>query len=438
MSGIAQVLLTLGYKVSGSDLKRSAVTAALAKRGAKIFIGHKAENIGSAHVVVVSSAVKEDNPEVISARLSSLPVVPRGEMLSELMRLKYGIAVAGTHGKTTTTSLIATILASAGLDPTIVVGGRVNSFKTNARLGKGEFLVAEADESDRSFLKLTPTIAVITNIDPEHMENYKNFEHVKETYIEFANKVPFYGAVVACIDHPEVKSVISSIKRKVITYGINGGEYCANNISQKGMQISFDAFFKGKPLGTVKLAMPGKHNVLNALAAIAVAMEMDVPFAKVKRGLSLFKGIERRFQVLLEDAPMIVSDYAHHPKEIDAVINSTREGWPDRRLLCVIQPHRFSRLKSLFGEFAHVLTKPDVTFILPVYSAGEARIENMTSEHLCQSALLARKDSRSIRYVEGKEKLFVLLKSEAKENDMILFLGAGDIWKTAKEYAEQY
>lgn len=436
MSGIAQVLLTLGYHVTGSDLKKSSVTALLVKRGAKVMMGHKAENIGSAHVVVISSAVKPDNPEVVAAKEKGIPIVPRAEMLAELMRLKYGIAIAGTHGKTTTTSLVATILTSAGLDPTMVIGGKVNSFKTNARLGKGEFLVAEADESDRSFIKLSPTIAVITNIDPEHMESYRDFQHVRETYASFANKVPFYGTVIACVDHPEVKTLLPHIERKIVTYGVDGGDYTAKNISQHEGVIKFTVIVKGKEMGEVSLAIPGRHNVLNALASIAVATELDVPFAKIKTGLAKFKGIERRFQVLLKkkNGPMIVTDYAHHPKEIEAVLGSAREGWSDRRVVCVMQPHRYTRLSSLFDQFAAVLTKPDLTVLMPVYSAGESQIEGVNSVKLYDEIEKIKKEG--IYYFETKEEMFNAVKKLSRSNDLILFLGAGDVWKMGKEFAK--
>ncbi len=438
MSGIAQVLLTLGYKVTGSDLKRSATTAQLSKRGAKIMIGHKEENVGNAHVVVISSAVHSDNPEVVAAKRVGIPVVPRAEMLSELMRLKYGIAIAGTHGKTTTTSLVATILTDAGLDPTMVIGGKVNSFKTNARLGKGEFLVAEADESDRSFLKLTPTIAVVTNIDPEHMENYRDFDHVMETYAAFANKVPFYGAVVACVEHPNVKKLIPQLERRVVTYGINEGDFTAKNIEQHKGVLTFDVVFKGKELGSLSLAIPGRHNVLNALAATAVAFELEVPFAKIKKALGKFKGIERRFQVLLKkkNLPMIVTDYAHHPKEIEAVLRAAREGWRDSKIICVMQPHRFTRLSSLFDDFVSVLTKPDVLVVVPVYAAGEAPIDGATSEKLAAAVLGLRGDAENIIYAKDKEEMFAKVKGLAEQGDIVLFLGAGDIWKMGKEFAK--
>ncbi len=439
MSGIAQVLLTLGYRVSGSDLKKSAVTTQLIKRGAKIMIGHKKENIGSAHVVVISSAVHGDNPEVIAAKEKAIPVVSRAEMLAELMRLKYGIAVAGTHGKTTTTSLIATILATAGLDPTMVIGGKVNSFRTNAKLGKGEYLVAEADESDRSFLKLSPTIAVITNIDPEHMESYRNFEHVLETYASFANKVPFYGVVVACHDHPEVRKLLPEISRKVVTYGIEGGDFRATGIVQKGAVMEFEATENGKVLGNISLSAPGVHNVLNALAAIAVAKELDVPFAKIKQGLSKFKGIERRFQILHEgdDSPTVVTDYAHHPREIEAVLNAAKKGWPAKRIICVMQPHRFTRLSSFFADFVSALNIPDAVILMPVYAAGEKPVNDITARTLFDNLVKKRGNNKRTLYVEEKEEMFNACRGTASSGDLILFLGAGDIWKMAKEFVRQ-
>ena len=435
MSGIAQVLLTLGYHVTGSDLRRSAVTTQLAKRGAKVFIGHKGTNIVGAHVVVISSAVHENNPEVKEARSLGIPVVPRAEMLSELMRLKYGIAVAGTHGKTTTTSLIATIMDTAKLDPTMVIGGKVNSFRTNARLGKGEFLVAEADESDRSFLKLSPTIAVITNIDPEHMENYRDFDHVKEAYASFANKVPFYGAVVACVDHPEVKRLLPRLERRIVTYGLDEGNWTASDIEQLHGVLRFTAAFNGKEEGELRLELPGRHNVLNALASIAVARELDIPFKTIQKGLARFKGIERRFHILKRE-PMIVTDYAHHPKEIEAVLSATEENWPERRVFCVMQPHRFTRLAALFDEFVSVLKRPQSLVIMPVYSAGEAPIEGANSNRLFEELKKNRNGASFTAFVKDKKEMFEVVKKNADEGDIILFLGAGDVWKMGKEFVK--
>jgi len=439
MSGIAQVLITLGYCVTGSDLKKSSTTDQLKRRGAKIFIGHKEKNIGDAHVVVISSAVNNSNPEVIAAKENGIPVVPRAEMLAELMRLKYGIAIAGTHGKTTTTSLVATILDKAGLDPTMVVGGKLNNFRTNARLGKGEFLVAEADESDRSFLKLTPIIAVITNIEPEHMENYRDFDHVCEAYVSFANKTPFYGSVIACIDHPQVKKLLPQIERRVITYGLKEGDYTASDIKQAGASLEFNVHYQEKLLGRVKLVLTGRHNVLNALAAIAVAMELEVPFSKIAKGMKSFKGIERRFQFLLnkKDMPMVVTDYAHHPSEIKVILDAVKEGWPSKRVMCVVQPHRYSRLKNLFNEFAEILSKPDFTIVTPVYSAGEKNIEGISSERLVEKILEFRTNGNPVVFTPDNEKLFDLIKNTATPDDIILFLGAGNIWMTGKEFVKR-
>ncbi len=439
MSGIAQVLITLGYCVTGSDLKKSSTTDQLKRRGAKIFIAHKEKNIGDAHVVVISSAVNNSNPEVIAAKENGIPVVPRAEMLAELMRLKYGIAIAGTHGKTTTTSLVATILDKAGLDPTMVVGGKLNNFRTNARLGKGEFLVAEADESDRSFLKLTPIIAVITNIEPEHMENYRDFDHVCEAYVSFANKTPFYGSVIACIDHPQVKKLLPQIERRVITYGLKEGDYTASDIKQAGASLEFNVHYQEKLLGRVKLVLTGRHNVLNALAAIAVAMELEVPFSKIAKGMKSFKGIERRFQFLLnkKDMPMVVTDYAHHPSEIKVILDAVKEGWPSKRVMCVVQPHRYSRLKNLFNEFAEILSKPDFTIVTPVYSAGEKNIEGISSERLVEKILEFRTNGNPVVFTPDNEKLFDLIKNTATPDDIILFLGAGNIWMTGKEFVKR-
>jgi UDP-N-acetylmuramate--alanine ligase len=439
MSGIAQVLLTLGYHVTGSDLKKSHVTSSLARRGAKVMVGHRKANVEGAHVVVVSSAVHADNPEVTAAREKGIPIVPRAEMLAELMRLKYGIAIAGTHGKTTTTSLVATILSSAGLDPTMVIGGIVNSFKTNARLGKGEFLIAEADESDRSFIKLTPTIAVITNIDREHMENYRDFDHVRETYLSFANKVPFYGCVVACCEHPEVKKLLAKIERRVVTYGEKTGDFTARNIKQSEGTISFDVVRHGKALGRVSIASPGRHNVLNALAAIAVALELDVPFSKVRAGLKKFKGIERRFQIFLnkKGRSLVVTDYAHHPKEIEAVLSSARDGWPKRRVTCVMQPHRYTRLQSLFDDFVSVLKSPEQLIIMPVYPAGERALPGASSERLFKETAKKRRGHYVTLMARDKEEMFELVKKNTGEDDIVLFLGAGDVWKMGKEFARR-
>ena len=438
MSGIAEVMLNLGYQVSGSDLKRSPVTLRLKKRGARIFYGHKAKNMAGANLVVVSSAVGASNPEVSQARKESVTVIPRAEMLAELMRLKTNVAVAGTHGKTTTTSLIGTIVSEAGLDPTLIIGGRVNNLRGNARLGKGEFLIAEADESDRSFLKLTPTIAVITNIDPEHMENYEDFKDVCASFTEFANKVPFYGAVVACADHPEVRKILPTINRRVVTYGLKGdAEYTATHVTQEGLNMSFDVHHKTERLGRASIRQPGIHHVSNALAAIVVARELDIPFSKIVRGLKKFSGVERRFQILRAAHPMIIDDYGHHPVEIEATLQAARAGWPGFKIVVVMQPHRFTRLRLLFDDFATVLSKADWIGILPVYAAGESPIAGFTSERLAER-IRTMKSCSTVHFAKNLQEFAPVLKQWADEKTILLCLGAGDISKMAKDLAKKW
>lgn len=436
MSGIAEVLLNLKYRVSGSDLKPSATTRRLRRRGAIVHYGHAARNIDDAHVVVISSAVAQDNPEVIAARQSGVPVVPRAEMLAELMRLKYGIAVAGTHGKTTTTSLIAHVMAKTGLDPTIVIGGRVKAWRTNARVGRGEFLVAEADESDRSFLRLDPTIAVVTNIDPEHMENYRDFDHVRQSYTDFADRVPFYGSVVGCLDHPEVRALLHRLERRVVSYGFAAdAEFTARDVRQVGDRLEFTVYRRGRVLGRSVLRMAGRHNVTNALAAIAVATELDVPFRKVAKALSTFGGIERRFEILSRRGPLVVNDYAHHPAELAAVIQAARDGWGDRRLVVVHQPHRYTRLQALFADFVNVLGRADVAILMRLYEASERPIPGVSARKLW-GTLRRKHPTKTILYAETPATIAELVRDVARKNDVVLFLGAGDIWKVAKAFVK--
>jgi UDP-N-acetylmuramate--alanine ligase len=435
MSGIAEILLTLGLTVTGSDIKKSAVTQRLARHGAKIWSGHDRKNVEGAHVVVTSSAVSDSNPEVRQAHKQGIPVVPRAEMLAELMRLKYGIAVAGTHGKTTTTSLIAQVFDKAGLDPTMIVGGKVKSLRGNARLGKGEFLVAEADESDRSFLKLSPTIGVITNIDPEHMENYRDFEHLKDAFVDFANKVPFYGSIICCTDHPVVKKILPKIVRRVVTYGEDDADYVAKGILQAKDRLSFDVIHQGHDLGKIKLPMAGRHHAKNALAAIAVGRELDIPFNTIKKALEGFKGVARRFEVLHNSGPIVVDDYGHHPVEIAATLSAAREGWPDHRLIAVIQPHRYTRLSSLFDEFVGALKSADSILVMDVYPAGEKPIRGATGLRLCE-AIRKHYPKKFVTLTETPEKVISTLKTWCGEKDLILFLGAGDITKVAHTFAK--
>ncbi|MBI5300267.1 MAG: UDP-N-acetylmuramate--L-alanine ligase [Deltaproteobacteria bacterium] len=437
MSGIAEVLLNLGYQVSGSDLKKTQMTNRLKKRGAKIFLGHNRDHIGNSQVVVTSSAVQTDNPEVKEARRLNIPIVPRAEMLAELMRMKQGIAIAGTHGKTTTTSMIATILQEAGLDPTMIIGGKLNSLRSNARLGKGELLVAEADESDQSFLKLNPVMAVITNIDPEHMENYSSFAQVKNCFTNFANKVPFYGCVVACADHPQVRNIFPDLTRRLITYGIKmEADYTAKNISQDKGLMTFDVFYQGELLGKAKLEQPGVHHVGNALAAIAIARELDVPFSKIVQGLKKFKGIGRRFEILKKENPMVVDDYAHHAVEIDATIAAAKKGWPDYKIAVVFQPHRYSRLKLLWDDFIKVLSKADLGVVLPVYAAGEKPIAGITGQNFFME-LQKKHPKFPVTYAESLAEVSAALKPWVSEKTMILFLGAGDITKMGRDFVKR-
>ncbi len=433
MSGIAEVLLNLGYVVSGSDQRASETTRRLKRRGAKIFYGHKASAVEGAHVVVVSAAIGSKNPEVVAARDAGIPVVARAEMLAELMRLKYGIAIAGTHGKTTTTTMVAQVLAGGRLDPTIVIGGKVNGWRTNARLGKGDFLVAEADESDRSFLRLTPTIAVITNIDPEHMENYRTFAAVKKAYLSFAERVPFYGAVVGCIDHPVVRELMQRTRRPVVSYGLDPKAYfSATDISQNRDRMVFTVRCNRVALGQIKLRAVGHHNVKNALAAVAVGRFLKIPFSDIAQALGKFKGIERRFEILHSRGPLVVNDYAHHPIEIMATLEAVKGGWRGRKVILVHQPHRYTRLLRLWKDFISVLATADVVVLLPLYPAGERAIPGVSSRKLL-AQLRTRYPKLATHYVSEAQSLTKLLSSIVDKESILLFLGAGDIWKIARK-----
>lgn len=434
MSGIARVLFNLGYRVTGSDLRTSDTTKKLSQLGIKIFKGHNKKNTAGAHVVVTSSAVPESNPEVREAKRMQIALVPRAEMLSELMRMKYSVAVAGTHGKTSTTSLVGSVLYAAGFDPTLIIGGKVNKLGGNARLGKGEFLVAEADESDRSFLKLHPTIAVITNIDPEHMENYRNFDDLKNTFVEFANRVPFYGAAIVCASHPVVREILPRISRPCVTYGAKDADYTASGVEQSGNCLTFSVSRRGKRLGAVSLKMAGRHNALNALAAIASAMHLDIPFSTIRRAISEFEGISRRFEILSNGGPIVVDDYAHHPVEISATLAAARAGWPKKRVVAVIQPHRYSRLSHHFDGFVSSLKTADAVFVMDVYPAGERPLKNYTGETLCKS-LKKKYPGKVVRFVPGAEEVTEALTSFLEKRDIVLFLGAGSVTKTARGFA---
>lgn len=437
MSGIAEVLLNLGYEVSGSDTKESNNTEYLRGLGAIIHIGHQEGNLAQADVVVTSSAIQSGNPEVEAARRRKIPVIRRAEMLAELMRMKYGIAIAGTHGKTTTTSLVASILEYANVDPTVVIGGRLNSTNRNAKLGQGEFLVAEADESDGSFLKLSPTIAIVTNIDPEHLDYFGDMDHVRTAYLNFLNKVPFYGLNIICLDHEELQAMIPKLEKRFVTYGLNTqADLQANAIEYGAGETSFELIAYGNSLGRFSFRMLGQHNVLNCLAACAVAFELDIPADTVRNALSQFDGIQRRFQFWYRsDDLMIVDDYAHHPAEIKATLAGARSAFRRKRLVGIFQPHRYSRVRDLYQEFVTSFYQVDILFVMDIYAAGEAPIEGIHSEGLAQ--IIREHGHGDVRYVARREDLMQQLRELCSPNDLILTLGAGDIWTVARDLAKE-
>ncbi|MCW9031068.1 MAG: UDP-N-acetylmuramate--L-alanine ligase [Gammaproteobacteria bacterium] len=443
MGGIAEVMLNLGYDICGSDINQNAVTQHLTQLGADISYGHAAENLRNCDVVVVSTAVKKGNPEVIAAHEQRIPVVPRAEMLAELMRFRYGIAVAGTHGKTTTTSLVASVLAEGEFDPTFVIGGRLNSAGTNARLGESHYLVAEADESDASFMHLQPMMAVVTNIDADHMETYGgDFENLRQTFIEFLHHLPFYGLAILCIDDEEIRNVIPHINRPIITYGFSeDADIRATNLEQKGNQTFFSvAKENNENWLDITLNMPGEHNVLNALAAIAVANEIGVDAKAIQQALLRFEGIGRRFEINGEykvgDAKVLhVDDYGHHPREVSATIQAIRSGWPDNRLVVAFQPHRYTRTRDLFEDFTAVLSNVDALLLLEVYSAGEAVIAGADGRSLAR-AIRARGQVEPV-FVENIEDLSATLKGILKDGDILLTLGAGNIGAAASKLKEE-
>lgn len=429
MSGIAEVLLNLGYTISGSDLKLSPITERLAALGARVQEGHDASNVAGANALVVSSAVDEANPEVLEARRMQIPVIPRGELLAELMRLKYGVAIAGSHGKTTTTSMAATILNHAGLDPTVVVGGRVGTMGgSNARVGRSDFLVVESDESDRSFLKLAPILAVVTNIDREHLDCYASLDDIRASFIEFVNKVPFYGAAIVCLDDENVQSILPAIRRRTITYGTTAqADLQAGEIGCGHFASDFRLHFRGQDLGRFHLAIPGEHNVLNAMAAVAVAMELEVKPDAIREALAAFSGVDRRFQVRgRERGVTVIDDYGHHPTEVRATLAGARLcGF--RRVHVLFQPHRYSRTYHLMDEFGGAFHQADSLFVLDIYAASEKPIEGVTAEALVER--VRQFGHRSVEYVGTMERGVEALLAEAREGDLVLTLGAGNVWQ---------
>ncbi|PSL16622.1 UDP-N-acetylmuramate--L-alanine ligase [Marinobacterium halophilum] len=442
MCGIAEVLLNQGYEISGSDIRPSATTERLQALGAEIFMGHAESNVARADVVVTSTAVKAENPEVAAARELRIPVVRRAEMLAELMRYRHGIAVAGTHGKTTTTSLMASIMAEAGLDPTFVIGGRLNSAGTNAQLGGSRYLVAEADESDASFLHLQPMVAIVTNIDADHMETYGgDFGKLKQTFINFLHNLPFYGLAVLCTDDPVVREILPRVSRPVLTYGFHeGADYRAVELQQDGMLTRFKVERPGtqKPLD-ISLNMPGRHNVLNALACIAVASDEGIDEDAITRALARFEGVGRRFQVLgqlpIEGGEVtLVDDYGHHPTEVQAVVKAIREGWPERRLVMIHQPHRYTRTRDLYEDFVQVLSEVDQLLLMEVYPAGEEPIPGADSRSLCRSI---RQRGVEPMFVEGPDGVVDILRNILQPGDLLLTQGAGNITSLAHQLVNE-
>jgi UDP-N-acetylmuramate--alanine ligase len=445
MSGISEVLHNLGYDVTGSDIKESETTKRLKDLGIKVYIGHEAENIDDSHVVVVSSAVSDKNPEIVEAKKRFIPVIPRAEMLAELARLKYGILVAGAHGKTTTTSLISAILAHADLDPTVIIGGRLKATGSNARLGQGEFLVAEADESDGSFLKLSPTIAVATNIDREHMDFFKSVDALKEAFVSFLNKIPFYGISILCIENEHLHELLPSLHRRYMTYGFRSeAEISAKNIRKGFMSVSFEATYKGRDIGDFDIPLLGEHNVLNSLAAIGVALKLRIDIPVIKEALRKFGGIQRRFEFRGEAKEIkVFDDYGHHPAEIKATLRAVMEGPLNRsrhsepgiqkkgRLFVLFQPHRYSRTRDLMDEFASSFRDADFLVLLDIYAAGEKPIEGINSATLIEK--IKKDGHNNALYVKDSDEAIRHLISNVRRGDLLLTLGAGNVWKIGDE-----
>ncbi|AEG30975.1 UDP-N-acetylmuramate--L-alanine ligase [Thiomicrospira cyclica] len=439
MAGIAEVCINLGFSVSGSDIRRHATVIRLEALGAKIQLGHQPEWVQQADVVVVSSAIAKDNPEASWAKSSRIPVIPRAEMLAELMRMRYGIAIAGTHGKTTTTSLTAAILTQGGLDPTFVIGGQLNQVGSNARLGSSRYLVAEADESDASFLHLAPMMSVITNIDMDHMETYQgDFSRLIHTYNEFINRLPFYGLTVLCLDDPNLKQMMPDVLRKVRTYGFDAdADVVAVNWQSKGLTSEFEVITAGREPFNVLLNIPGQHNVRNALAAIAVALELDVPVTAIQQALATFAGVGRRFEVYPQrmiggHQVTLVDDYGHHPTELSATIQTARDAFVGKRLVLVFQPHRYSRTRDLFDDFIAALLKADLIILAPVYAAGESPIPGFDTKSMIQN--LRIRGAQNVMFAEGFEALSALTEDVLTDDDVVLMMGAGDIGQWAKEW----
>ncbi len=438
MSGIAELLLNLGYTVSGSDLRGSDTTERLKHLGGAIFIGHAAEQIGGADVVVVSSAIDPANPEVQAAVTNSIPVIPRAEMLAELMRLKYSVAVAGAHGKTSTTSLVASVLAAGGLDPTVVIGGKLNSIGSNAFLGQGDFIVAEADESDGSFLKYSPAIAVVTNIDREHLDFYQGLEDIKKVFLSFIDRIPFYGLAVLCLDNEAVQDLIPHIRKRMITYGMNPqADLQARDVECRGLYSRFKVVHQAETLGEIKLSLPGEHNVYNCLASIAVGLELGIGFDRIRSALAKVEGVQRRLEIKGETKGItVVDDYGHHPTEIKTTLAALEQGWPDRRKVVVFQPHRYTRTQALFDDFTRSFYQSDVLLVLPVYAASEKPIEGVDSRKLVES--IRAHGHKDVSFVEDAAGAVKLLGEILKSKDVLLTLGAGNVYQVGELFLRQF
>ncbi len=437
MSGIAELLLNLGYRVSGSDLHGSTITTNLARLGGSIHVGHQGQWVEGADVVVTSSAIAADNPEVMAAREAGIPVIQRAEMLAELMRLKkFGIAIAGSHGKTSTTSMVSWMLTRAGLDPTIVVGGKVDSLGGNAKLGEGEFLVAEADESDGSFLKLSPVLEVITNIDLEHLDYYRDIEHIKSVFMEFIDKIPFYGAVIVCLDDANIADLLPAIQKRIISYGLTAqADIHAERLEAAGGRTRFVVCRGEEPLGEIHLSLPGRHNVYNALAVVCVGLELEIDFAVIAAALGSFGGVQRRMQVKGQIGNiMVMDDYGHHPTEIRATLSAIKESWPDKRLVVLFQPHRYSRTAALYKEFLTAFHQADFLVMTDIYAASESPMSGISSEHLLRDIKLH--GQRHTHFIASVETMAIELLPLLAEGDLVLTLGAGNIVRVGEKLVD--
>ncbi len=432
MSGIAELLLNLGYRVSGSDLKASDITRRLARLGGTVHEGHRSEQVAGADVVVMSSAVSEDNPEIAAARAAAIPVIPRAEMLAELMRLKYSIAVAGAHGKTTTTSIVSSVLAEGGLDPTVVIGGKLRGVDTNAVLGSGSFLVAEADESDGSFLRMAPSIAVVTNIDREHLDHYRDLDDIIDAFARFIDRIPFYGLAVVCLDNEPVQALIPRIQKRLVTYGMSRqADIQAADVACEGQSCRFRVRRGGEDMGTVVLSLPGVHNVYNALASIAVGLEVGIGFETIRSALGRLEGVRRRMEIKGErGGVVVVDDYAHHPTEIKSTLQAVGDGWRDRRKIVVFQPHRYTRTQALFDDFTRAFYQSDVLVVLPIYPAGEKAIPGVAHGAICEG--VRAHGHKNVICIERMEEAPGRLADLVTAGDLVITLGAGNVWEVGE------